>query len=103
MFGFTLLLGIASFGCGDKCDTKSITYTNTVQAIVTENCLSCHFNGSGRSYSTYDSLTTHPNFARLLGAIRHDAGFVAMPQSGGKLEDCEIEKIEAWIADGAPR
>ena len=44
----------------------------------------------------------HPNFPKLIGAIKHEPGFVAMPQSGGKLEDCDIEKMEAWIAAGAP-
>ena len=32
----------------------------------------------------------------------HEDGFVNMPFGGAKLSDCNISKMEAWIADGAP-
>lgn len=40
--------------------------------------------------------------AYLVGNIRHDAGFNAMPQGGGKLTDCQIAIIKAWVDAGAP-
>lgn len=38
----------------------------------------------------------------LVGNIRHDAGFPAMPQGGAKLDDCKIALIKAWVDAGAP-
>jgi hypothetical protein len=47
-------------------------------------------------------LLQHINSGRLLGAIRHESGFLPMPQNASKLPSCDISKIEQWILDGAP-
>ena len=37
-----------------------------------------------------------------MGAIRHDKGYVFMPQTGGKLPDCEIAQLQKWIDNQTP-
>jgi len=38
----------------------------------------------------------------LLSAITQDGSVPPMPQSGGKLSDCNINKFRAWINSGTP-
>ena len=49
----------------------------------------------------YENLLQYVNSGQLLGAIRHDNGYSPMPQSGGKLSDCNISLFEIWVAEGA--
>lgn len=32
----------------------------------------------------------------------NDPGYSAMPKYGAKLNDCDIKKMEQWIASGTP-
>ena len=92
---------------GGSCDTSNITYSGTIKAIVDQHCAitGCH-NGTG-PYGAYDMTTYQGIYTncvqnnKLLGSIRHDAGFVAMPQSEPKLDDCTINKITSWVNNGA--
>jgi len=99
--------------CGDEgpstssCETADLTYSD-VSSIFNTNCATsgCHVEG-GQSPEmfSYDKIKEEidgPN--RILGSINHDDGFRPMPYPEGsdKLSDCNIDKIEAWIADGAP-
>ena len=38
---------------------------------------------------------------KLYGALSWSNGFMAMPQGGSKLPDCNINKIKSWIDAGA--
>jgi hypothetical protein len=38
----------------------------------------------------------------LLGSIRFEAGYSGMPKNQSRLADCDIEKIEEWVNQGAP-
>jgi mono/diheme cytochrome c family protein len=106
---FSLICGIGFFASckkDDNCNTSDVTYTNTVKSILDSNCAlsGCHNSGSGNgSLASYDDAVAFAAQGRIVGAIKHQDGFVAMPQTGGKLEDCEINQIEAWISDGAPQ
>lgn len=74
----------------DSCVTSNITFAD-VKPIFDRNCNGCH-----------DDLVTEAdakawgNFPSIVGAIKHDPAYVAMPLRGTKLTDCEIKKIEAW-------
>lgn len=122
----TLLSGILAFafvlGCTDKkadqvtpssppstggCDTTNVTFSAVIKPIVQANCAlsGCHTNASragGYSYESYAGLMEVVNNGRLLGAIRHESGYVPMPQNAPKLSDCDIEKIAHWVTIGAP-
>jgi hypothetical protein len=88
------------------CDTANITYSGTIKAIVDQHCAiaGCH---DGSNASTYDMRTYEGIYYycvstnKLLGSIRHDNGFVAMPQGAAKLDDCTINKITSWVNNGA--
>lgn len=97
------------FSCSkeeDKCNTDNIAYTNTI-ASLTASCAipACHesgsLNGSG-SLANYADAKSFAAKGRMIGSLRHEAGFIAMPQGGAKMDDCNISKIEKWIADGMP-
>lgn len=94
----------------------TVSYQVHVLPILTKNCYSCH---SAQNYKTLTSNTfnmedftqvkyyANPanginNVSYLVGNIRHDAGFVPMPGNGGKISDCEIATIKAWVDAGAP-
>lgn len=85
-----------------SCDTIDITYSETIYPILERNCLGCHYRGNstGLELETYEDILEKVVDGRLLGSIRHEDGYSAMPQ-GGKLDDCTISKIEIWIEEGA--
>jgi hypothetical protein len=88
------------------CDTSNVTYSGTIAGIIQSNgCLSADCHGgnnplSGIRLSDYNSVKAMET--RLFGAVNHSSGFVAMPQNAGKISQCEIDKIQAWINAGAP-
>jgi hypothetical protein len=110
----SIALPLAFFvaSCGDDddtntCDTSSVTYTNSVATILNSNCAAsgCHNSGSvNGSLANYADAAAFADFGRIGGAINHDTGFEPMPYPVGtaKLSDCNISKIEAWIAAGTP-
>ncbi len=88
-----------------ECDTNNISYSNDIVPILSTNCYQCHDTANNFGNITMDShatLLVHVDNGRIEGAINHESGFSAMPQGLNKLLDCEIEKIESWIGDGAP-
>jgi len=89
------------------CDTTMVTYSLTVTPIIAQHCLSldCHGGNaeiSGIPLDGYDNVKSTVDNERLLGAIRHEVSFSAMPKNAGKLPDCNIAQIEIWVANGAP-
>lgn len=107
---FLLLILAALFtanACGDKneCDTAGVTYNNDIKAIFDKSCalVGCHKGGSvDGDLDTYENAKNFAYNDKMLGAIKQQAGFSAMPKTGSKLDDCSISKIEAWINAGRP-
>lgn len=90
------------------CDTSHVTYSSTITGIINAyGCLSssCHGGatpGSGFRLDSYAGVKAKVTDGRLFGAINHSSGFIAMPQNAGKMSQCEIDKVKAWIDAGAP-
>lgn len=83
----------------------SLSYTEDVLPIIEVNCYACHQNGStsgGVNLEGYENLTIHVESGSLLGTIRHDEGWSAMPKGASKLSDSQIEKVSKWIDEGYP-
>lgn len=119
-FALSGLLGACSYTNSYETPTPcnlpaTVSYQTHVLPILTQNCYSCH---SAKNYQqstagtfnmedfTQVQFYSNPangrnNVSYMVGNIRHDAGFVAMPYSGGKLSDCEIALIKAWVEAGA--
>lgn len=84
------------------CDTASVSYSSDIDAIMTGNCTSgCH---SGSAPAAGLDLTNYNDVkASSTGILNRINGRGAlMPQGGPALADCDILKIETWVADGAP-
>lgn len=90
------------------CDTTNVAFSATIQPILNQNCAnsgSCHSSPSptgGYKLDTYAGAKLSVDLGKLLGSIRHETGFSAMPKGGGKLSDCQIKQIELWVGSGAP-
>lgn len=87
------------------CDTLDVGYATTIAPIIEDNCLNCHnaaANFGNVTLEGHNNLKTYAGNGQLLGVIRHESGFPAMPQGAPQLVDCTIEKIEKWVNDGAP-
>jgi cytochrome c5 len=112
-----LLSGFSLTGCykdneeelyptnGETCDTENVSFADQVWPAINNNCVACH-SGAGASagirMGNHAELVQAVNGGRFVGAIKHESGFSAMPQGGAKLDDCSIQQIDAWIADGMP-
>lgn len=93
-------------GGGNTCDTANMSFATNIKPILKQFCtdLGCHTgNGAPGTYllNAYGGTKTYVDNNRLLGAIRHENGFTAMPQGTSKLSDCNINKITAWVNQGA--
>ena len=112
-----IFLTVSQYGCYyDKqdllvqpipCDTTQVTYSGTVKPILASICYACHSGTAPAGnikldqYGPVRSVALSTN-GLLLGVISHTPGYDAMPKSGGKLNDCNIQKIAIWIHAGAP-
>lgn len=104
-----LLVFVFSFSCKKKnaeelkCEPKGL-YSSEVSVIFSNSCMPCHSDSrreAGVALDSYDEVIKVSS-TTLLGVVRHESGFLPMPQGGGKLSDCDIKKIEAWINTGSP-
>ena len=87
------------------CDTANMQYSANVLPILVANCYSCHANGivnGGVSLDGYSNVVTQVQNGSLIKAITHAPGVVPMPFDGGKLSDCNIAIIQAWVNESAP-
>lgn len=96
-----------SINTDSSCDTSNVTLSAGVIPIFESRCFSCHSNstanslGSGINLETYSQLIIWVNNGKLEGAVNHSPGYVQMPQGAAKLDDCSLNKITAWINQGA--
>lgn len=88
------------------CDTTTATFLTDVMPVMQQKCATsgCH-DAATKSYgydlSTYTGVKICVDDNRLLGAIRQESGYKAMPQGMSKLDDCTIKKIARWVNLGA--
>jgi hypothetical protein len=90
----------------DECSGVAVSYATAVKPIIDDNCAkTCHSAAkkAGKiDLSTYESVKAISTEARFLGAIRHLAGFDAMPMKAPKLSDSSIRVISCWVKNGTP-
>ena len=93
----------------NNCDTSVvISYRNDITNILQQNCFVCHAAdkyasaGGNHQLDSFLPLQQMVMNGKLLLAINHLPGAVPMPYGGGKLSDCDIMKITAWVNRGAP-
>ncbi len=91
------------------CDTTKVKYSTDIVTILNGKCNSCHSKSSASSIgggTVLDSYSQVSNYTdingALIGSVKHDPNFSSMPKGGPKLTDCEINKIDRWVLNGAP-
>ncbi|WP_284653426.1 hypothetical protein [Flavobacterium terrisoli] len=86
-------------------DLDEVTYTNTVKAIIDNNCISCHaatpINGAPMSLTTYENVKQAVLNRGLLDRISRTQGAPGMmPNGGTRLPQAVIDKVQAWANNG---
>lgn len=85
----------------NDCAPAGVSFASEITNILSSNgCTGCHSGGS-IVLSSYSGVKAVVDDGKLLGSIKHEAGFRAMPDGGGKMNDCDIQTIETWINEGA--
>lgn len=119
------LLSACSYTSGYKndpapaCSTvpAAVSYKANVLPIFQSNCYRCHRATEYQSKANFalnmedfsqvaqwsNPATGLNGVSYMVGNIRHDPGFIAMPYDGvGNLDACQIAIIKAWVDAGAP-
>lgn len=87
-----------------NCGVQPVSYSSEIRPILDGNCTVCHNNTAlqgGISLETYNQVKIQADNGKLVGSTAQLSGFSPMPK-GGKLSQCNIDKIKKWVADGAP-
>lgn len=91
------------YGGGPACDTAAVSYAASVAPVLQNNCVSCHsgnFPSAGIRLDSYENVRTQALNGRLYGSVAQLPGYSPMPE-GGKLSDCNVALIGAWVNQGA--
>lgn len=87
---------------GDNvCDTTLVSYLSDIKPIVEANCISCHAPGGEQEISpllTYEDMIKYISDNNMVDRVRGNSSL--MPPSG-KMGNCNLLLIEAWINQGA--
>jgi len=89
------------------CDTVKINFNAHIKPIMTNNCLNqgCHTAANPNASIVLETHAgTQATIAgnKLINAMKYVAGGSKNMPPAGKLSDCDISKVEAWIKRGAP-
>lgn len=96
------------------CDTANVSFKNTIQPILITNCYACHseaksqIEGGGYNFEGYDNLMANglidagkAESSKMYKSVAHLSNAQPMPKDRQKLADCDINRIKAWINQGA--
>jgi hypothetical protein len=101
-----IIQGAENLVCQNICgDTVNINYSLSVNPIIINKCQGCHSGANpqgGIDLSSYLAVKAQISNGKLWGAVNWSPGFSPMPKNGNKLSECELTKIQKWIAQGAP-
>ena len=105
---FTVLISSCSSNSESDLTTPpstTITYTNTIQSILSSNCTSCHganpSNGASLSLNTYTKVKNAVTNSQLIELISKSQGSSGMmPFGGTRLPQATIDKVISWKNNG---
>ena len=87
------------------CPTLNMSLADDIAPILeSTGCISCHSTASpsgGVALEMYDDIKTVVDNGKLLSSIKWDGEATNMPMGGNQIDECLINKIEAWINQGA--
>lgn len=111
---FLLIVIISFTACSDdddngnngseNCETEGMRYTEDIKPIIDANCATagCHSGNTSRPMNTYEAVRDYALDGSLVTRINLPASNPQSMPPSGPLDDCTIEKITAWVNDGAP-
>lgn len=88
-----------------SCDSSNFSYSSRVKPLMSNWCVGCHNTGNaggGYDLSNYSGVANSIVKSRLLGTLKHLAGFSPMPKNTNPLSDCDINAVVKWINAGYP-
>lgn len=90
-----------------NCDVSNVTYSGMISKIMSANCTTsgCHDAATASAGYALDNYTGVANIAqsgKLMGSVKHQSGYSAMPQNGGQLDACSISRLQHWVDAGWP-
>lgn len=89
----------------NNCDTLVVSFAQQIRPVINTHCLGCHSGAApsgGIALASHAQIVQAASTGRLLGSMRHEAGYSPMPQGGNKLNDCTILQFKKWIENGSP-
>jgi uncharacterized membrane protein len=102
-----ILQGAKSNGCNANatgCDTQNSKYSTTIKPLMEKYCTGCHNSAAPQgniNLDSYQSVAQYAKAGSLYGSIVYNASYSKMPKGGNKLDQCDIDKVKAWIDAGA--
>lgn len=83
---------------------ETITYSNTIKAIISNNCIRCHSdpteNGAPFPLTNYNQVLTRAESGILLTAISRQTGESRAMPTSGRMPQSTIDLVEQWINNG---
>ncbi len=106
-----LLLVVTAFSsCNKKSSCKApeeVSYVKDIAPVIEQKCFMCHAPDVYKKKASrvriydYNNLVSIAKGGRLLGAIKHEPGYIAMPyRKNEKIDECAILLIEKWVESG---
>lgn len=98
-----LLYGRANMLCTDTAGT--VSYSQKIVPVLQQYCYSCHsgnFPSGNIMMGTYTADKVIAQNGKLIGTVKHAAGFSPMPKGMSKLSDCQVTLIQRWIDGNMP-
>ena len=87
------------------CDISAVKYSTDVAKIMDDYCNACHSTDQKQGkviLDSYSQVATYVKNGKLMGSIQHKFGYSAMPKNAGRMNNCSIATIKAWIDKGYP-
>lgn len=86
-----------------SCDTANVTYSGTIEPILSNNCYSCHSDANavkGGNIHLQSAADVISNSSKISVAIKRTGSF-PMPPSG-RLNSCAVTQFNIWVEKGSP-
>jgi hypothetical protein len=86
------------------CDVAELSFTQDIAPIINDNCLGCHGNSNpsaGLSLTSYTAVKTVIDNGKLRDRINRQPSDGSVMPPGGPMSSCNVDKINAWIEQGA--
>jgi len=86
------------------CNMDDAKFGTFIQPLMQAKCQGCHSGNApqgGIKLTSYAEIKTVAMNGKLYSAVARTSNW--MPKGGAKLDDCNLQKIQAWVSAGAPQ